>query len=350
VGTRRAASAIALGALVLAATGCWQPFDFDDDHRADFIAIASVSGPGGNVVTYRNWDDGTVLAEMPDSTHDWWGAPADYDGDGAYDFGFVDVQAGLWATGTDLGTVTFPAGGAPPCADSRLRTVPADYTGDRKADPAYYCGADATWYIAGRDPVVFGDPMGPDHLVTGEDIAVPEDYDGDQITDLAVYNPVTRSWRVLGSRTGVESEVFLDGNDHAGLPVPADYLGLGGAQRSLVGRDGWVVDGMDEPLDFPAGLDPDFEPFEWYDLAVPADHDGDNIADLTRTSGWTVLHSMSWEDPENPDSRPWDERDAQNADEETRPMGPIPGFVVPVTAHHHLDDLAILTFYANALG
>jgi hypothetical protein len=262
----------------------------------------------------------------------------------------VKPSTGEWFTNSSVGVLTFPAsGGAPACPDARLRAVPADYDGDRAAEPAWYCGSTGTWYIEGQAPIVFGQPATTD-LEDGEDIAVPEDYDGDLRVDLAVFNPATMAWQVRESSTGTTTTVTMVGNEHVAWPVPADYEGTGRVQRATVGPDGWVIDGNDEAEDYPQA-EFDYESvhdvFDQYNLPAPADYDGDNYADLAMSGGWTVLHTEDYEDPEKVDDRPWSERDVLDAYWETRP-GPdvVSGYLIPVQSVRLLNNLALLTFYA----
>ena len=355
-GRRPGRIGLLVAAVAIAATSCWQPFDFDDDHLADFIVLSQdpPTPTTPMLLSYRDLATGHVLASVEPFHMS--PAPEDYDGNGTFDPAFVDTTTAVWTTNSPAGSITFPVGGAPACtpAFGRLRPVPADYDGDRAADPAWYCGSTGTWYIEGREPFDFGRPATADPEV-GEDIAVPADYDGDLKTDPAVFNLHTLEWRVRESSTGQETTVTMTGNESFPLPVPGDYLGTGRAQRATVGPDGWIVDGIDEPIEYIApmnGSEPSDE-FEFdHDFPAPADYDGDNIVDLGVWHGdWHVLHSKDVE-PEDGDgeSAPWNERSPFDSYEERRDVGPwFTGLtnVAPAESWHLVTNISLVSFWGG---
>jgi SpoIID/LytB domain protein len=138
-----------------------------------------------------------------------------------------------------------------------LLAPPADFTGDGRSDVSMWRPSTATWYIAPRTSVPFGQKG---------DLPVPGDYNGDGRIDRAVFRPSTGHWYVDG----------ISGSTSWGLPgdipVPADYNGDGKADvavyrpsehkwyiRGITSGEVWGVTG---------------------DIPVPGDYNGDGVADI----------------------------------------------------------------------
>ena len=119
--------------------------------------------------------------------------PADYDGDGATDFGVYDPSTGAWYVYSPhrqvilAWNVQWGFGGATPHA--------SDFDGDGTADLAVYDTASANWYVysLAQDTVLaWGETWGGSGLVP-----VPGDYNGDGRTEKAVYDRSDGSWHIL---------------------------------------------------------------------------------------------------------------------------------------------------------
>jgi len=273
---------IAVAALVgLLATACFQDFDFNADHKADYV-----------VVEDNTWTDlatGRVIyTSDDDQTVEDWPVPGDWDGDGFAEAAVVRPN-GDWDTGDALGTFSFPKPAELPGFEAGFSfqrlPVPADYDGDGALDAAWYRESDATWFIQGEAPVQFGSgptqPPSPwdSRSIADEydyDFPVPADYDGDGKADLSTFNPRTSDWIVRSSSDGTVSTVTMAGNERLAMPVPADYDGVGHAQRAVYGHNGWFIDGHSGPDLFGAN-----SPTSWGGYPAVADYDGDDRADLS---------------------------------------------------------------------
>lgn len=112
-----------------------------------------------------------------------------------------------------------------------------DYDGDGIADIAVRRASNYYWYIqnSGDDNFNSAAQDGIQRIQFGKqstDIPVPADYDGDGITDIAVRRPATYTWYVKNSSgsnynssvgDGIQRVVF--GKQASDIPVPADYDG-----------------------------------------------------------------------------------------------------------------------------
>lgn len=121
----------------------------------------------------------------------------------------------------------------------QLLATEFDYDGDGLADVAVRRPGTQFWYIKNSSGSDRNSDRG-DNIqrirfgLQETDIPVPEDYDGDGITDVAVRRGSNSTWYVLNSsgnntnstkEDGIQREVF--GRNSADIPVPADYDGDG---------------------------------------------------------------------------------------------------------------------------
>ncbi|MCC5952946.1 MAG: S-layer homology domain-containing protein [Acidimicrobiia bacterium] len=220
-------------------------FDFTGDGRADPVWV--------NEGAWYLGDDPTPLAtfDVGGSAGPWIPVAGDYNGDGITTPAIADLTTGEWWWAmTDGSVVAVPDVPWPPVCDSvsgsALLPVPADYTGNGRTDPAWYCTLGATWHLPGNTTITFGTPTDWATDAVG-DIPVPADYTGDGQADLAVYDPTMGRFHLEGE------ELPLAVHLGAGLPMAADLDGDGRATPMVfsVVTGEWRIAGGGAPSERP---------------------------------------------------------------------------------------------------
>jgi hypothetical protein len=217
-------------------------------------------------------------------------ALGDYDGDGRMDPTVRRPPAGgesaayrilLSTTGYNFGSsLTVPAGW-PGIGDT---PVPGDYNGDGKSDPAIWRGSAGVWII----------PMSPAFSTyqffswgaTG-DTPVAADVDGDLQSDIGYWRPSTGVWGFLQSTYGYSyaNPVFFNWGTSGDITVMADYDGDDLADPAVVIPPASGQSQAYRILLSTQSYNPAMSvtiPAGWPglgDTPVPADYDGDGIAD-----------------------------------------------------------------------
>lgn len=190
--------------------------------------------------------------------------------------------------------------------------TPYDYDGDGIADAAVRRASTYYWYVKNSGNDNYNAPLqdGIQRVQFGkqaEDIPVPADYDGDGITDFAVRRPSTYTWYVKNSSgentnsalgDGIQRQVF--GKDANDIPVPADYDGDGIADFAVrrPSTFTWYIlnsDGSNFNSEVGDGIQRVVFGKNENDIPVRGDFDGDKKADIAvwrpSTGTWYIKNS-----------------------------------------------------------
>lgn len=180
---------------------------------------------------------------------------------------------------------------------AQLQATEFDYDGDGKADVAVRRPDTQYWYIKNSSGSDLNSGRGDDIQrirfgLQDTDIPVPEDYDGDGITDVAVRRGSNYTWYVINSsgnntnssnQDGIQREVF--GRNSTDIPVPADYDGDGIADFAVRRASSftWYIknsSGSNFNSSREDGIQRVVFGLNEADIPVKGDFDGDGKADI----------------------------------------------------------------------
>ena len=169
--------------------------------------------------------------------------PADYDGDLKADPAVYCESSGAWAILLSSANYSVVIALGQTLGGPGWAGAPADYDGDLKADPAVCRSAQGDWCVllssAGYARATVAGLLGG-----GDCVAVPADYDGDRLGDPALYNEATGCWVIKLSGAGYAAITMaraLGGENY--LPCPGDFDGDGFADpavKNIFGNE-WIV-------------------------------------------------------------------------------------------------------------
>jgi hypothetical protein len=173
------------------------------------------TGPDGDQIYTASL---TMLAPRPNLF--------DFDGDAKTDIGIYRPNG---ANGAEWWYLKSSNGGsfATQFGTASDTIAAADYTGDGKADIAFWRPSTGFWYVLrSEDLTYFAVPFG-----ANGDVPAPSDFDADGKADVAVFRPSTATWFIANSTGNTTIQQFGQAGD---LPVPADYDGDGRSARSRI--------------------------------------------------------------------------------------------------------------------
>ncbi|MCX6993135.1 MAG: serine hydrolase [Kiritimatiellaeota bacterium] len=257
-------------AFSLSLTVCGTQNDYDGDGKADVAIYRSSDGQWLVALSGYDYQEGLVVET---GLAGWTPASGDYDGDGITDRALYERSSGRWlAKFTSSGLVGECWLGGP-----EFTAAQCDFDGDAKTDPGVYREADGYWQVLASSRQYA--PCPTSLRETGYQ-SVVADYDGDGLADPAVYNRTTGLWVISFSSIEYQLATWTFGGSGY-LPASADYDGDGKTDPAVYapGTAYWQV--------LLSGSLATQGVYTWRDavlvtiggLPVPADYDGDGLAD-----------------------------------------------------------------------
>jgi hypothetical protein len=244
--------------------------DYDGDGKADAAIYRDADGLWMAALSGYDYRQGLVVET---GLAGWTPAPGDYDGDGIADVALYKPSSGHWRIRlTSSGLIGECRLGGP-----EFTAAQCDFDGDAITDPGVYRGAGGSWTMAASSRQY---ALGFASLGDAGYQPVAADYDGDGLADPAVYNRTTGFWSIGYSSIGYQVATWKFGGIGY-LPASADYDGDGLADPAI-----YAPATADWQLLLSGSLTAQGV-YTWRDavlattggLPVPADYDGDGLAD-----------------------------------------------------------------------
>jgi hypothetical protein len=244
--------------------------DYDGDGKADTSIYRGSDGLWLVALSGYGYQRGLVVET---GLAGWTPVPCDYDGNGITDMALYERSSGHWLIkSTSGGLVREGWLGGP-----AFTAAQGDFDGDAMTDPAVYREADGYWQVSASSRQY---ALCPTSLGGTGYQPVVADYDGDGWAAPAVYNRETGRWIISFSSIGYQIATWTFGG-YGYLPTTADYDGDGLADPAVYvpGTAHWQV--------LLSGSLAKQGVYTWRDavlatmggIPVPADYDGDGLAD-----------------------------------------------------------------------
>jgi arylsulfatase A-like enzyme len=286
-------------------------FDYDGDGKAD-LAFRNIEQKSWYIL--KSSSQGLNLEQNSDIQRFKFGlengdipVPADYDGDGRTDVAIRRPSNSTWYI---LNSSNSNYNSNKKDGIQRVRfglqnediPVPADYDGDGIADIAVRRPSTSSWFILNSSGSNFNSYRkdGIQRVKFGletTDVPVPGDYDGDGIADIAIFRPTDSTWYVLNSSKSNFNSTRKDGIQRirfglqtGDIPVPADYDGDGITDVAIrrPSDSSWYIKNS-TGSNYNSSLKDGIQRVKFglleTDIPVPADYDGDGLADIAVRRG-----------------------------------------------------------------
>jgi len=194
------------------------PRDFDGDGKADPAVLHQSSGLWKILYSSRSY--ALVDGYFGDSSFS--PCPADFDNDGKTDPTVFRIQSAIMGKLGYLLTILSASAYTPHdwTIGTSGQSVPQDYDGDTKADPALFNAETSLWSIW---PSTMISTLPFSFTIGGPGfVSVAGDYDGDKKADTTVYQESTGIWVALlsGSNYALAMEVFGGSGYEAAAALP----------------------------------------------------------------------------------------------------------------------------------
>lgn len=274
----------------------------------DFIAVGSATN-ASDLVVWRMQDGVWYVRDAQNQsspTYTQWGmagdkpTPADFNGDGLYDFCIFRPNS----PSAGQGTWWIQYNGSTTMMSYQFGTdtdvpVPADFDGDGKADVAVWRSTTSSFYILNSSNNAYWT-----QTVAQSGEPVPVDFDGDGKADAATFNRSTAVWSIIqSSNNTVRTVQFGAANDD---PVKGDFDGDGKFDLAVRrGSNGsWHI--------LESSTNQTMAAVQWgygTDTLVPGDYDADGKTDIAvwrpENGYWFILQSSKRGQPDEMRVEQW---------------------------------------------
>ena len=214
------------------------PQDFDDDGETDIAVYSQATGQWIVLLSASGYNSATAALGGPGCIP----LPRDYDGDGYADPAVFHQSSGLWQILFSSRRYALVEGNF---GDASYSPCPADYDNDGKTDPAVFqvqstiMGKLGYWIT-----ILSASAYAPRSWTIGTSgQTVPQDYDGDAKADPALFDAETALWSYWPSSMISAMPFSLTIGGAGCIPVAGDYDGDNKADAAVYQESTgtWVV-------------------------------------------------------------------------------------------------------------